>query len=44
MFKQTAEKLAEKFVSADGETLQFGRTQVRFPQPIPHGKADSGLR
>jgi uncharacterized protein len=43
MFKQTAEKLAEKFVSADGETFQFGRTQVRFPQPVPHGEADSGL-
>ncbi len=43
MFKQTAEKLAEKFVSADGESFQFGRTQVRFPQPVPHGEADSGL-
>ena len=43
MFKQTAEKLAEKFVSADGQSFQFGRTQVRFPQPVPHGEADSGL-
>jgi uncharacterized protein len=43
MFKQTAEKIAEKFASADGESFQFGRTQVRFPQPVPHGEEDSGL-
>jgi len=43
MFKQTAEKTAQKFVSADGESFQFGRTKVRFPQPVPHGEADSGL-
>ncbi len=25
------------------ESFQFGRTQVRFPQPVPHGEVDSGL-
>ncbi len=43
MFRQTAEKLAEKFVAADGESFQFGRTTVRFPSPVPHGENDSGL-
>ncbi len=43
MFRQTAEKLAEKFVAADGESFQFGRTTVRFPLPVPHGENDSGL-
>ena len=43
MFRQTAEKLAEKFVASDGESFQFGRTTVRFPPPVPHGEKDSGL-
>ncbi len=43
MFKQTAEKLAEKFVAADGESFEFGRTTVRFTQPVPHGEDDTGL-
>ncbi len=43
MFRQTAEKLAEKVVAADGESFQFGRTTVRFPPPVPHGEKDSGL-
>ncbi len=43
MFRQIAEKLAEKFVAADGERFQFGRTTVRFPPPVPHGENDSGL-
>ena len=43
MFRQTAEKIAEKFVAADGESFEFGRTRVRFPQPVPHGEDESGL-
>ncbi len=43
MFRQHAEKIAEKFEVADGETFQFGRTDVRFSHPVPHGEDDSGL-
>ncbi len=43
MFRQTAEKLAEKFEIADGRTFEFGRTTVRFPPPVPHGEDESGL-
>ncbi len=43
MFKQAAEKWAEKFEVADGRTFQYGKTTVRFPEPVPHGEEQSGL-
>ena len=43
MFRQTVEKVAEKFVTADDRSFKFGRTTVRFPKPVPHGEDDSGL-
>ena len=43
MFKQAAEKWAEKIEAADGQTFHFGRTTLRFPQPVPHGEDESGL-
>ncbi len=43
MFRQTAEKLAEKFEVADGKSFEFGRTTIRFPTPVPHGENESGL-
>jgi len=43
MFRQTAEKLAEKFEAVDGQSFEFGRTTVRFPAPVPHGEHESGL-
>ncbi len=43
MFKQAAEKWAEKFEMADGRVFEFGETTVRFPEPVPHGEDESGL-
>ena len=43
MFKQAAEKWAKQFEAADGQTYQFGETNVRFPPPVPHGEDESGL-
>ncbi len=43
MFKQAAEKWAEKFEVADGRAFQFGKTAVRFSEPVPHGEDESGL-
>jgi len=43
MFKQAAEKWAEKIETADGQTFQYGKTTVRFPPPVPHGEEESGL-
>ena len=43
MFKQAAEKWAEKFEAADGLTYHFGETKVRFSPPVPHGEDESGL-
>jgi len=43
MFKQNAEKLSSKLETADGRSFEFGRTTVRFSQPVPHGEDESGL-
>jgi len=43
MFKQAAEKWADKFEVADGKTFQFGKTTIRFSEPVPHGEDESGL-
>src|SRR5438132_10402414 len=43
MFKQSAEKWAEKIESANNRTFDFGKTTIRFPPPQPHGEDESGL-
>jgi len=43
MFRQAAEKIAEKFEPADGKTFEYGRTKIRFPKPVPHGEGESEL-
>jgi len=43
MFRQAAEKIAEKFEAADGRSFEFGRTKIRFPGPVPHGEGESEL-
>ncbi len=43
MFRQTVEKLVEKFEVADEKSFKFGQTTVRFPTPVPHGEDESGL-
>ena len=43
MFNQAVLKIAKKFEAADGKTFEFGRTTLRFPNPVPHGEGDSEL-
>jgi uncharacterized protein len=43
IFHQAILKIAEKFEAADGKTFEFGRTTVRFPNPVPHGESESEL-
>lgn len=43
IFRQSAEKIAEKFEAADGRSFDFGRTRIRFPNPVPHGEGESEL-
>jgi uncharacterized protein len=43
MFRQAAEKIAGKFEAADGRSFEFGRTELRFPDPVPHGEGESEL-
>ena len=43
MFKQAAEKWAKKYEVADGMVFHFGKTTVRFSEPVPHGEDESGL-
>jgi hypothetical protein len=43
VFAKTGGKYANKLEVADGKTLRFGETLLRFPEPIFHGCEDSGL-
>jgi uncharacterized protein len=43
MFKQAAERWAEKLETADNRTFDFGKTTIRFSPPQPHGEDESGL-
>jgi uncharacterized protein len=43
MFRQATEKIAEKFEAADARSFEFGRTKLRFPNPVPHGEGESEL-
>jgi hypothetical protein len=43
VFAKTAGKYADKLEAADGRTLKFGETLLRFSEPIFHGSEDSSL-
>ncbi|MEM3551987.1 MAG: hypothetical protein QXN87_06585 [Candidatus Bathyarchaeia archaeon] len=43
VFQKTGGKYAEKLEVADGKTFNFGRTTIKFSQPVFHGPEDSAL-
>jgi predicted metallo-beta-lactamase superfamily hydrolase len=43
VFQKTSGKYAKKLEVADGRTFTFGRTTIRFSEPVPHGPEDSAL-
>ncbi len=43
MFQQTGGKHARTFAAADGKTFTYGKTRLRFSQPVAHGSQDSML-
>jgi predicted metallo-beta-lactamase superfamily hydrolase len=43
MFKKTGGKHAKRIESADGKTFQFGKTKLRFSDPVFHGPENSEL-
>jgi len=43
VFQKTGGKAAEKLKVADGRSFTFGKTVVRFSEPVPHGPEDSAL-
>ncbi|MEM2103704.1 MAG: hypothetical protein QW717_02285 [Candidatus Bathyarchaeia archaeon] len=43
VFQKTSGKHAEKLEVADGKTFVFGKTTVKFSEPVPHGPNDSAL-
>jgi len=43
MFQKTSGKIAKKIEVADNKTFTFGRTQVKFSEPVFHGPENSAL-
>ncbi len=43
VFQETGGKYAKKLEIADGKTFNFGETEIRFSEPVPHGPDDSAL-
>ncbi len=43
MFEKTGGKHAKALVAADGKTFTYGKTSLRFSEPVAHGSQDSGL-
>jgi len=43
VFQKTGGKHAKKLEVADGRTFTFGKTTVKFSEPVPHGPEDSAL-
>jgi hypothetical protein len=43
MFQKTGGKYAKKLEAADGKTFTFGRTVLRFSEPVAHGSEESML-
>ncbi len=43
IFQQTGGKHAKTFAAADGKTFTYGKTKLRFSEPVAHGSQDSML-
>jgi len=43
VFAKTGGKYAEKLEYADGKTFEFGKTKLKFSEPVFHGPEDSQL-
>ena len=43
IFQKTGGKHAKALEAADGKTFTFGKTRLRFSEPVAHGSEDSGL-
>ncbi len=43
LFQKTGGKYAKKLEAADGKTFTYGRTVLRFSEPVAHGSEDSML-
>ena len=43
MFQQTGGKHAKTLAAADGKTFTYGKTQLRFSEPVAHGSQNSML-
>ncbi len=43
MFQQTGGKHAETLIAADGKKFVFGKTTLKFSEPVYHGPEDSAL-
>jgi predicted metallo-beta-lactamase superfamily hydrolase len=43
VFQKTGGKYTEKLEVADGKTFIFGKTRIKFSEPVPHGPEDSAL-
>ncbi len=43
VFQKTGGRYAKKLEVADGRTFTFGKTTIRFSEPVPHGQEDSAL-
>jgi len=43
VFQKTGGKHAKKLEVADGRTFTFGKTTIKFSEPVPHGPENSAL-
>jgi len=43
VFQKTGGRYAKKLEVADGRTFAFGKTTIRFSEPVPHGPEDFAL-
>jgi predicted metallo-beta-lactamase superfamily hydrolase len=43
VFQKTGGTYAERLEVADGKTFIFGKTQIKFSEPVPHGLENSAL-
>lgn len=43
LFAKTGGKHSKEIVNADGKTITFGKTRIRFSGPMPHGPDNSEL-
>jgi hypothetical protein len=43
LFQKTGGKYAKKLEAADGKRFSYGKTTLRFSEPVPHGSEDLAL-